>query len=669
MTLLKQWLLCHIYNYGPNMTNQELLEITKPLTVLYVEDDTVVAQNMKKILDKLFDKVVFASNGQEGLDKFQENQIDIIISDINMPQLSGLNMLKEIKKTQTKVPAMLITAHQELEYYEDAMELNVDAYLNKPINVDKLIEKIKDVSLHIKKTKALDNSYDTLTNANQKLLDIGYKITSQKDFTKILETILLGAKELSNSDGGTLYLYNEKNETLEFKIATNDTLKIHNCDIDWKPLNIYTEDNTINQKNVAIVSATQDKLINLANVYESTEFDFSGAKAFDESQNYKTQSMLVIPMKNKDDQLVGVIQLINKQVENQTSTFTEQDEILIKAMASLATMIIENNQLVIDLEALLYGLIDSVNKALSEKSKYTQQHNDNVAVLTNIIVKGINDNKSIYPEVKYTEVEMEEIRLAAMLHDIGKVTTPVHIMDKATKLETIYDRLNTIKLRFELAKKDVEISFLKNEIDEENHEKQISELESNFQLISQLNNGEYFAKDEEYNKVEKIAKDSNFQLLTEDELYNLSTKKGTLTAEDREIINNHVIMSYEMIKELPFPKKFKNVPKIACSHHKTTDGGGYAAKEIIDLELTLKDKILVIADIFEALSSKDRPYKEPNTLSQIFRIFTFLIKDNKIDKELVQMFFEDGLYLEYANKYFVPSQMEIIEEDIKKFFS
>lgn len=655
---------------GIKMTNQELVEITKPLTILYVEDDLIVAKNMQKILDKLFDNVIFAADGQEGLDKFNSNQIDIIISDIKMPQLSGIDMLKEIKKSKSKIPAMLITAHQELGYYEDAMELNVDAYLNKPVNVDKLIEKIKDVAINIKKTKALDNSYDTLTNANQKLLDIGYKITSQKDFTKILETILLGAKELSDSDGGTLYLYNEKDDTLEFKIATNDTLKIHNCDINWKPLNIYNEENnTINLKNVAVVAAMKDKLINIPDVYQSEEFDFSGAKAFDESQNYQTESMLVIPMKNKDNELVGVIQLINKQVDNENSIFTEQDEILIKAMASLATMIIENNQLVIDLEALLYGLINSVNKALSEKSKYTQKHNDNVAFLTNIIASGINDNKTIYPDVEYSDIEMEEIRLSAMLHDIGKITTPVHIMDKATKLETIYDRLHTIKLRFDLAKKDVEILFLTNKINEEVKNERITELNNNFGLIEKLNNGEYFAKDEQYDKITNIAKDSNFQLLTENELYNLSIRKGTLNTEDRDTINNHVIMSYEMIKELPFPKKFKNVPKIAASHHKTIDGGGYAAKEIKDLELTLKDKILCVADIFEALSSKDRPYKKPNTLSQIFRIFTFLIKENKIDRYLVQMFFEDGLYLEYAKEHFEESQIEDIEEDIKKFFN
>jgi len=652
------------------MTNYELLEITKPLTVLYVEDDEIVAKNMQKILSKLFDNVIYATNGQTGLEQFQSHDIDIIISDINMPELSGINMLKEIKKTNIKVPAMLITAHQELEYYEDAMELNVDAYLNKPINVDKLIEKIKNVAIHIKKTKALDNSYETLTNANQKLLDIGYKITSQKDFTKILETILLGAKELSNSDGGTLYLYNEKDDTLEFKIATNDTLKIHNNNINWKPLNIFNEDkNTINVKNVAVVSAMKDKLINIPDVYKSEEFDFAGAKAFDENQKYQTKSMLVIPMKNKDNELVGVIQLINKLSNGQIISFTNEDEILIKAMASLATMIIENNQLVIDLEALLYGLINSVNKALSEKSKYTQQHNDNVVVLTNIIAAGINNNKTIYPDIEYTDIEMEEIRLSAMLHDIGKITTPVHIMDKATKLETIYDRLHTIKLRFELLKKDIEISFLKNEITEEIKNEKIVELDNDFVLIEKLNNGEYFAKDEEYERVETLAKDSDYTLLTKDELYNLSTRKGTLTAEDREIINNHVVMSYEMIKELPFPKKFKDVPKIACSHHKTIDGGGYASKEIIDLELTLKDKILVIADIFEALSSKDRPYKAPNTLSQIFRIFTFLIKDNKIDRYLVQMFFEDGLYLEYAKEHFEESQMEDIQEDIQKFFN
>jgi len=651
------------------MTHQELLKITKPLTILYVEDHKIVAKNMLNTLGKFFDNIIFAENGKDGLKKFNQQHIDIIISDINMPELSGIGMLQEIKKKNSSVPAMLITAHRELEYYEDAMELNVDAYLSKPIDIEKLVEKIKDISLHIKKTKVLDNSYDILTNANQKLLDIGYKITSQKDFTKILETILIGAKELSHSDGGTLYLFNEKEKTLEFKIAINDTLKIHNCNIHWKPLEIYNENNTINKKNVAIVSAIQDKLINLSDVYESKDFDFSGAKAFDESQKYQTKSMLVLPMKNKDDELIGVLQLINKKLDNETINYTEEDEILIKSMASLATMIIENNQLVIDLEALLYGLINSVNKAFGEKSKYTQQHNNNVSVLTDIIAKGITNNKTIYSEIKYGNVEMEELHLSAMLHDIGKITTPLHIMDKATKLETIYDRLHTIELKFEIAKKDIEISFLTKEINEKTKEEKIHSLNKDFELISKLNNGDYFAKDEEYTRIKEIAIESNYYLLTEDELHNLSTRKGTLTEEDRDIINNHVIMSYEMIKELPFPKKFKNVPIIACSHHKTIDGGGYAAEEIKHLELTLKDKILVIADIFEALSAKDRPYKKPNTLGQIFKIFTFLVKDNKIDKDLTQMFFEDKLYLEYVEEKFDEIQIENIEDDVKKFFS
>ncbi|MGB5866630.1 MAG: GAF domain-containing protein, partial [Arcobacteraceae bacterium] len=357
--------------------------------------------------------------------------------------------------------------------------------------------------------KNINNTYEQLTNANKKLLDIAYKITSQKNFSMILETILLGAKELSNSDGGTLYLYNPKQSTLEFKIASNDTLKIHynseDSELNWNPLQIYNEDKSPNLKNVAVVSAIQDKLINIPDVYESTDFDFSGAMAFDKSQNYKTKSMLVLPMKNKDDDLIGVIQLINKQENNITIDFTQEDELLIKAMASLATMIIENNQLVIDLEALLYGLIDSVNKALSEKSKYTQKHNDNVAILTKIIADGINKNKTIYEEIEYTDIEMEELRLSAMLHDIGKVTTPVHIMDKATKLETIYDRLHTIKLRIELAKKDLEISYLKNEIDETTKLERMEELQSNFELIERLNNGEYFAKDEEYDQATAIA--------------------------------------------------------------------------------------------------------------------------------------------------------------------
>lgn len=510
----------------------------------------------------------------------------------------------------------------------------------------------------------------THENANIKLLDIGYKITSQKDFMTILQTILVGAKELSSSDGGTLYLFDEKKQQLCFQIVSNDTLDIHNNARDWEPLSLYTPDGSPNLKNIASVSALEGRLINIEDVYASDAFDFSGVKAFDALNNYQTQSMLVLPMKNRDNMLIGLIQLINKKdSQNQICSFSDYDEVLIKAMASLATMTIENNKLVLESEGLLYALIDSINQALGAKSKYTQEHNTNVALLTDLIAAAITKNTTHYKNVTFSDVEMEELQLASLLHDIGKVVTPAHIMDKASKLESIYDRIALIRLRFELAQKDILLAYANKEIDFIEKEQKIKQYQEDLLLVEQLNDGEYFASQEQYNRLEAIAIDSEYSLISEDELYHLSTRKGTLTAQEREIINNHVLISYDMIKDLPFPKKFANVPVIACSHHKTIDGGGYAAAQIKNLELTLKDKILVIADIFEALSSKDRPYKKANTLKQIFTIFTYLIKDNKLDRALVQMFFEDGVYLQYAKKHLKKEQYEEdITADITAFF-
>jgi hypothetical protein len=216
-----------------------------------------------------------------------------------------------------------------------------------------------------------------------------------------------------------------------------------------------------------------------------------------------------------------------------------------------------------------------------------------------------------------------------------------------------------------LVKKDIEISYLKNEITFETKIEQLIDIKDDYKFIETINNGDTFMTDDYINRLNQIANkytiyDKKEKVIDNDELYNLSIKKGTLTQSDREIINNHVIITYNMLKEVPFPNKFANVAKIAGSHHKTIDGKGYAAKELLSQELTLQDKILVVADIFEALSSLDRPYRDPNTLNQIANIFVSMVKNNELDKDLVKLFFNDKLYLEYVEQQFASSQIDEI---------
>ena len=645
---------------------KSLTQYSKKLTLLYVEDNEEILNAAIPILKKFFDNIICAKDGKDGVSKFNENHIDVVFTDINMPNLNGLEMLEQIQKLDKNVPAVIMSAHNELDYYKVAIDLNVAGYILKPTKISDIIEKL-DKIVNIKKEEEIkSNKFNLLVDANKKLIDIGYQISTQKNHQKLLEIILLGAKDLSTADGGTLYLYNKKDDCLDFKIVINNSLDLHyggsNGEINWNALNIYNNDKTVNEKNVAVVCAVKDQLVNINDIYHSESFDFSGAKKFDLANEYKTTSMLVIPMKNRENELVGVIQLINKLDEDKNIiSFNKSDESLITSMASQASMMLENNKLVDDLEALLYSLIKSIGSALSAKSSYTAKHIDNVAKLSEIIANGVNNNKTTFKDVLFNTNELEEMKLAALLHDIGKISTPVHIVDKKTKLEAIYDRIETVKLKFELLKKDIEILYLKNEISDTKKLEKLSQIDNDFQYIIEINRGDMFMSDSKIEKLEQI-NNRYPELLTKDEIYHLSIKKGTLTKEDRDIINNHVIITYDMLKEVPFPNKYSNVPKIAGSHHITPDGRGYASPELMDSELILQDKILAVADIFEALSAVDRPYRDANTLSQIARIFKSMANNNDLDKDIVKLFFEEKLYLDYVNENFTSFQKDEITE-------
>ncbi|MEA3383363.1 MAG: response regulator [Campylobacterota bacterium] len=656
------------------MKKEELLELikeTKKLTLLYVEDDEEIASKTINILKKFFDNIIYAKNGEEGFLKYNENHLDLIISDIRMPKLSGIEMVEKIRKINNKIPIIFTTAHQEAEYYQSALDEDVKGYIVKPINIDKLIVLIKKVVDEI-----VDN-YNTIKQTiniielNKKLINISYKIAIEKQYTQTLKIILESAKELTNADGGTLYLYNENKECLEFVIVINDTLNVqYNKDssenLNFKSLPLYIDDNLPNNKNISVVSAMEDRLINIRDIYHSSSFNFDGALSFDKTHNYKTTSMLVVPLKTKDNELIGAIQLINKLDFNKNVVnFIKDDEDIIVSMAAHASMVLSNNRLVEDLNNLLNSLVKSIGSALNEKSEYTAKHVDNVALLAKTIAKGIDKNEDIFKDVKYNSDQLEELKFAAWLHDIGKITTPEYIIDKATKLETIHDRIESIKLKFEIIKRDVEIEFYKNNISLDEKEKQILLLKEQIEFIELINKGIKPMSTECSKKLDDInhnlfltVEDKKESIFTDDEFYNLSIQKGTLTQEEREKINNHVVVSYNMLKELPFPKKYKNVAKIAGSHHKTPNGKGYAHKDILNLQMDVEDKILAVADIFEALSSHDRPYRGPNTLNQIANILVSMVKDGFLDKDVVKVFFQDKLYEEFVKNNFSPEQMD-----------
>jgi hypothetical protein len=279
-----------------------------------------------------------------------------------------------------------------------------------------------------------------------------------------------------------------------------------------------------------------------------------------------------------------------------------------------------------------------------------------------------------FKDFSMTEEERYELYLAAWLHDCGKVATPPHVVDKGTKLETIFDRIELIKTRMELLKKDQEIAFLRRQLNgqsniefDDEYKKAISELDSNMKFLEECNIGGEFMKPELQEKVRSIgAKKVNIfnreqPFLSEEEIQNLNIPKGTLLPDEREIINDHIVITIEMLEQLPYPKNLKNIPEFAGGHHEKMDGTGYP-KGLNESQMSTQAKIMAIADIYEALTAADRPYKEGKKLSQAMRIMGFMKNDYHIDEELFEIFVTSGVYKKYAEEHVAKTQIDEVDE-------
>jgi len=543
-------------------------------------------------------------------------------------------------------------------------------------------------TLNIRKTQ----NFDQINKQNiEQLIDIGHSLTSETSFDALMEKILLAAKKLSNADGGTLYMISDDERSLSFKVVQTDSLNIKMGgtadEINWPNVQLYKENGSKNDEQVAALCALNGELINIPDVYEAEGFNFEGTKKFDKGTGFRTKSMLVVPLTNHEDDIIGVLQLLNKQDDSGTIiNFTKNDEKIILSMSSQAAVSITNTKLIEDLEKLLMEFMRSTADAISEKSKYTGGHINRVAELATLIANKINEDESyIYKDINFTKDELKQIDIAAWMHDIGKITTPEYVVDKATKLETIHDRISEVVAKFEIYKRDLEIELLKSKLNsnknehktlEKNFKEKILQINENIEFIKKANKGSEYTSKKKIDKIKEIASlqitinDKKTNLINENELNNLIIQKGTLTNEERTIINNHVIVSYNMLKNLTFPKKLKRVPIIAASHHKTiyTDEtgkhGGYGAPEIMSYDMTLEDKILAVADVFEAITASDRPYKSPNSLNQSLNIMAKMVEANELDRDLVKFFIDTKIYEDYANNNLLPKQLDKVNIEI-----
>jgi len=516
--------------------------------------------------------------------------------------------------------------------------------------------------------------------------EIGKALSAQRDPAVVLEMILSQARRITAADGGTLYLLSPDRKELVFHVVHTDSLNSYMGGTSGKPVTIpnvplFNPDNTQNTNNVSAYVANKGKIVNIPDVYEAEGFNFEGTKKFDKALNYRSMSMLVVPMRDHEEEIIGVLQLINAQDKTCDKTIPFGPDIvdMVASLASQAAVVITQQRLIEDLKKLFESFIRAIATAIDEKSKYTGGHIERVAELTMTIAERINEMKEgPFAEVTFTEDELDEIRIAAWMHDTGKITTPEYVVDKSTKLETVFDRIELLKTRWlvirlqrmllaeqeklELLKNDAypeKIQAIENALKDD-----LSKLDEDIQFIEKTNIGGEFLKDDAIQRLGEIAQ-RHFQgngekipCLTTNELENLAIRKGTLTNNEREIINNHATMTIRILNQLPWPRKLSRVPEIAGGHHEKLDGSGYPNGLKWD-ELSLQARILAVADVFEALSARDRPYKEPMSLSKAIQILGFMVKDNHLDKDVVDLFIKTGIHLEYARKYLSEKQIDI----------
>ncbi|MDG1113521.1 MAG: HD domain-containing phosphohydrolase [Pseudomonadales bacterium] len=583
----------------------------------------------------------------------------------------------------------------------------------------------------------------TDSSSANRLIEIGIALSAEKDTTVLMERILLEAMDISQADGGTLYLRDE--DFLKFEIVRTNSLEIAQGgttgdDVTLPPMALKNAEGAPNTHNIVTYAANEGKTVNIPDVYLSDDFDFTGTKKFDEAfgfKGFRSTSFLTVPMKNNADEVIGVLQLLNR-TDPETKVVGPFDggiQPIIEALASQAAVALDNATLLKEMTDLQQAFIQLLANALDAKSPYTGGHCQRVPELAQMLTEAANaETTGIFKDFNLSEEDRYELHVASWMHDCGKVVTPEYVVDKSTKLETITDRIHEVRVRFEVLKRDAEIDCLKAIVAggdaaalQAALTERLAEIDADYYFIAATNVGGEFLDDDAKARVKAIAAqswtrtlnnrvgisieerkrfertpapelpvvepllmDREDHLITYEvqpfsadpdnpygfkvdvpeykfnkgEVYNLSISRGTLTNEERFIINDHIVQTTVMLENLPLPKALRRVPEIACGHHEKIDGTGYPRKLTGD-QMSVQARVMAIADVFEALTAADRPYKDRKTLSQSLRIMSFMVKDNHLDRGLYDLFLDSGVYQDYAEKFLLADQID--EVDVEQF--
>lgn len=570
-------------------------------------------------------------------------------------------------------------------------------------------------------TQALQDAQGKLAS----LVENGLLLSSERDKHRLLRHILLEGKRICQADAATLYLMTEQ-DSLRFTLRSkDDTLPSYEI-----PLHD-PETGAPNLRHVSTYVALNNETVVIEDIYRETRFDLSGTRRFDAESGYRTVSMLCVPLSARNGEVLGVLQFMNA-LDPQTHhvvPFSRQIITFVEALASQAAVALDNHNLIDSQTALIDAMIEMLAGAIDAKSAYTGSHCARVPELAMLLAEqacAVREG----PLASFsfdTEEQWREFRIGAWLHDCGKITTPEHVIDKATKLEMIYNRIHEVRMRFEVLLRDARIARLEALAAgeppgrvEARYQAEATQLQDDFAFVAECNIGGELMAPERVERLRQIAQrtwqrhfDDRLGLSHEEssrlagfpstplptleslladkpehviprfddkaldprygfkmavpehlynhgELYNLSVGRGTLTVEERYKVNEHIIQTIVMLEGMPFPKHLKRVPEYAGTHHETLLGTGYPRRLDGD-SLSIPARIMAIADIFEALTASDRPYKKAKTLSESIDILAGLRDRGHIDADLFELFLTSGIHLAYGQRRLKPEQLDAVD--------
>lgn len=518
---------------------------------------------------------------------------------------------------------------------------------------------------------------------------VGRALSREKDPHTLLPLILETAIQLTNADGGSLYRCDGRH--LEFECFINRSMRRQaqrgdGTAIPFPTIELYREDGTPNDGLVVTRCALQRKTFNIDDLQGPAGDDFAQSRQLSKQANYLSRSLLAVPMLDHESELLGVLQLVNALdlMSGDTIPFERWSQELVESLASQAAMAMTNHRLVHEFQRLFESMIEMLADAIDNKSAHTGAHCRRVPEIAMALAEAVNQEaeqpQQAGTALHFSVADLYELRVAALLHDCGKVTTPVHVIDKATKLEAIIDRIAGIRDRLQLWKCVVREEGTRRTLNlHEKSEatpeavtvinrdiaKSLARIEEIGRFLERCNQAQEPLTEADRARLIEIGDiriqppgESSLPLIDHDELQNLLIARGTLNEEERKTINDHVVQTAMMLQHLPFPKKLAQVPEIASNHHERIDGKGYPCGLTGD-QMSVQAKIMAIADVFEALTASDRPYRPAMSLSRALKILKRMADEGHLDPGLTEIFLRQRAYVPYARTWMARGQIDV----------